>query len=76
MSPNDKELYLKGHIEVPNMLGGDDCGEDFTMVQDYAMPNYGAPALPPHAIVPTDRPVAVGEGGDRGSTRTVSRFGY
>ncbi|MDA8745587.1 pilus assembly protein N-terminal domain-containing protein [Rubripirellula amarantea] len=23
-SPNDKELYLKGHIEVPNMLG--DCG--------------------------------------------------
>ncbi len=28
MSPNDKELYLKGHIEVPNLLGQDgDCGE-------------------------------------------------
>ncbi|QDT13705.1 type II and III secretion system protein family protein [Planctomycetes bacterium K23_9] len=24
-SPNDKELYMKGHIEVPNMLGGDGC---------------------------------------------------
>lgn len=28
MSPNDKELFLKGHIEVPNMLGQvDDCSE-------------------------------------------------
>ncbi|MGB7343171.1 MAG: pilus assembly protein N-terminal domain-containing protein [Pirellulaceae bacterium] len=25
MSPNDKELYWKGHIEVPNVLGGDGC---------------------------------------------------
>lgn len=25
MSPSDEELYKKGHIEVPNMLG-DDCG--------------------------------------------------
>ena len=24
-SPNDKELYLKGYIEVPNLLGGDGC---------------------------------------------------
>ncbi|NNE01033.1 MAG: histidine kinase [Pirellulaceae bacterium] len=24
-SPNDKELFLKGHIEVPNLLGGDGC---------------------------------------------------
>ena len=24
-SPSDKELYFKGHIEVPNLLGGDGC---------------------------------------------------
>lgn len=25
MSPNDHDLYLNGHIEVPNLLGGDGC---------------------------------------------------
>jgi pilus assembly protein CpaC len=36
MSPNDKELFLKGHIEVPNMLGQDDdcseCGDGYTTI--------------------------------------------
>jgi pilus assembly protein CpaC len=34
MSPNDKELFLKGNIEVPNMLGQDgdctECGDGYT----------------------------------------------
>jgi pilus assembly protein CpaC len=25
MSPNDHDLYLNGHLEVPNLLGGDGC---------------------------------------------------
>lgn len=25
MPPNDRDLYLHGHIEVPNLLGGDGC---------------------------------------------------
>lgn len=25
MSPNDHDLYINGHIEVPNLLGGDGC---------------------------------------------------
>ncbi|MCA9136060.1 MAG: hypothetical protein KDB00_04855, partial [Planctomycetales bacterium] len=25
MSPNDHDLYFNGHIEVPNLLGGDGC---------------------------------------------------
>ncbi|PAY21215.1 histidine kinase [Rhodopirellula sp. SM50] len=25
MSPNDRDLYMNGHIEVPNLLGGDGC---------------------------------------------------
>jgi pilus assembly protein CpaC len=25
MSPNDHDFYLNGHIEVPNLLGGDGC---------------------------------------------------
>lgn len=25
MSPNDHDLYINGHLEVPNLLGGDGC---------------------------------------------------
>ncbi|MEM0925602.1 MAG: pilus assembly protein N-terminal domain-containing protein [Planctomycetota bacterium] len=25
MSPNDRDLYIHGHLEVPNLLGGDGC---------------------------------------------------
>lgn len=76
MSPNDKELYLKGHIEVPNLLGQDgDCGE---IDGGYSTINYGAqqptvgghvvgeiieaPAIPSNAIVPSEQGVIVGDG--------------
>jgi pilus assembly protein CpaC len=50
MSPSDHELYIKGHIEVPNLLG-DDC----------EIPGAGYSTIPPGAIVPTEQPVIVGE---------------
>lgn len=28
MSPNDRDLYMHGHIEVPSLLGGDGCSMD------------------------------------------------
>jgi len=56
MSPNDKELYCKGHIEVPNLLGGNgDCeGEKEGYYQD------GFSTLSPPANQPASGPV-VGE---------------
>ncbi len=75
MSPNDKELYFKGHIEVPNLLGQDgDCGD---CVDGYSTGNtiggpvnqrpivgeiIEVPGIPPHAVVPTQQGVIVGEG--------------
>ncbi|MFK8114574.1 MAG: type II and III secretion system protein family protein [Rubripirellula sp.] len=59
MSPNDKEFYIKGHIEVPNLLG-DQCaipGEGYSTMPIEG--TYGG--LPPGAIVPTDQPIMVGE---------------
>ncbi|MCG8651410.1 MAG: pilus assembly protein N-terminal domain-containing protein [Pirellulales bacterium] len=61
-SPTDSELYLKGHLEVPNLLGSD-CnyvgGDGFSSIA----PGQGAAnVLPPGAIVPGDKPVVVGEG--------------
>ncbi|MEO1618083.1 MAG: pilus assembly protein N-terminal domain-containing protein [Planctomycetota bacterium] len=31
MSPNDRDLYLNGHLEVPNLLGGDGCSMESGM---------------------------------------------
>jgi pilus assembly protein CpaC len=41
MSPSDKELYMKGHIEVPNMLG-DDCGCTVQSNQSSCGQTYGS----------------------------------
>lgn len=72
MSPCDTELYVKGHIEVPNLLGNDmNCNDgSYTMDGYSAMPQvaapaastYGQPVIPPDAIVPSEEPVVVGEG--------------
>ncbi len=72
MSPNDHELYLQGHIEVPNLLG-DDCGcAPAGAGYGGGAPGYGSPAqpneigggvvLPPGAVVPGHQPVKVGDG--------------
>lgn len=72
-SPNDCEFYLKGHMEVPNLLG-DDCGcspsgDGYStgVNQGYDSvinPNeiHGGVVLPPGAIVPGNQPIQVGEG--------------
>jgi pilus assembly protein CpaC len=58
MSPNDCELYLKGHIEVPNLLG-----DEFNALNcDNRRPSDGYSTLPPGAIVPSETPVVVGDG--------------
>ncbi|WP_442509797.1 type II and III secretion system protein family protein [Novipirellula sp. SH528] len=48
MSPNDKEFYLRGFLEVPNMKG-DNCGEEingYNGVQGFsAAPAYGGQFL-------------------------------
>ena len=68
MSPNDCELYLKGHIEVPNLLGNEmHCTGDHdgysTMQNCSPVPQaYGGPMIPPDAIIPTEEPMIVGEG--------------
>ena len=65
MSPSDCELYLKGHIEVPNLLGNDDCyfpADGYSIAPGYSgRPSYEG-TLPPGAIIPTEEPVVVGEG--------------
>ena len=63
MSPNDKEFYVKGHIEVPNLLGNDtNCtleGDGYSMLQGETP--YAA-SVPADAIIPTEQGVVVGEG--------------
>ena len=74
-SPNDKELYLKGHIEVPNMLGGDGCAPTpNSLHQGHAdllndpttsargVQSHPTSMLPPGAIVPSQQPTSVGNG--------------
>ena len=75
MSPSDRELYLKGHIEVPNMLGGDGfCpdavhfldGPHGTEVEELPQPEAtgAAPSrggIPAGAIVPSSEPTMVGD---------------
>ncbi len=58
MSPNDCELYLKGHMEVPNLLG-DDLND---LNCDNRRPGDGYSTLPPGVIVPTAAPIVVGDG--------------
>ena len=66
MSPSDSDLYLRGHIEVPNLLGSDNCnlGEDGYRVMPEVMPGQFKleEAIPPGAIVPGEAPVIVGDG--------------
>ncbi len=70
--PNDYELYLKGHLEVPNLLGSD-CngidGDGFSMIagarESEAINNNGPQSgafLPPGSIVPSEAPTVVGDG--------------
>lgn len=65
-SPNDHELYIKGYIEVPNMLGSDgNCEADgFSTLPAgvHGASLYDGSGLPPGAIVPTEEPIQVGEG--------------
>jgi len=66
MSPSDTDLYIKGHLEVPNLLGGDNCNisADGYSVMPEIMPGQFRyeEAIPPGAIVPSEAPVVVGEG--------------
>ena len=75
MSPNDKELYWKGHLEVPNLLGGDGCSphtaphhQGMTLDPQIspAINGFQGPAqhsmVPNGAVVPGDEPQIVGEG--------------
>ena len=71
MSPCDGELYIKGHIEVPNLLGNDmNCNTDGYSIDGYSTvagpaaygSSYGPEGIPPGAIVPTEEPIVVGEG--------------
>ena len=63
MSPNDCELYVQGHIEVPNLLGND---TNCTIPEDgYSMLHGGdaySGSIPADAIIPTEEGVVVGEG--------------
>tara|TARA_R110002049_G_scaffold4601_5_gene32355 strand:- start:498808 stop:500328 length:1521 start_codon:yes stop_codon:yes gene_type:complete len=62
MSPNDHDLYINGHIEVPNLLGGDGCsviGDGYTPAAGHGQPGS---IIPPGAIVPGAEPAIVGEG--------------
>lgn len=62
-SPTDWELYLKGHLEVPNLLGGQGCEMDgFTGIN--GIPSNAIvqeSQLPPGAIIPTEQPTTVGD---------------
>ena len=71
MSPCDTELYIKGHIEVPNLLGNDmNCNAEGYSMDGYSVvpgvatgdSTYGAAGIPPGAIIPTAEPIIVGEG--------------
>jgi pilus assembly protein CpaC len=71
MNPTDCELYVKGHIEVPNLLGNDtNCSPNAYGVGGYGIqssdeagvPSYEANGIPSGAIVPGENPIVVGEG--------------
>lgn len=71
-SPDDWELYLKGHLEVPNLLGSDLHCEGEGLIGGVGVPGgmqggvpghvvSEGPALPDGAIVPTAQPKTVGD---------------
>lgn len=73
MSPDDHDLYLNGHIEVPNMLGTDcNCSGPCRCLNAAGPQVQGEGAsqpgvvsgtvLPPGAITPGSEPTTVGEG--------------
>ncbi len=72
MPPCDTELYINGHIEVPNMLGNDvNCATDGYSIDGFGAmqgptvesgSTYGSAGIPPGAIVPSEEPIVVGEG--------------
>ncbi len=73
MSPNDHDLYWDGHIEVPNLKGGDGCSmpmDGFSTspaMQLEPAIDHGAgvtsgAVYPPNAVVPGQQPKAVGDG--------------
>lgn len=69
MSPNDRDLFINGHLEVPNLLGGDGCSMESGQYQggqimgesagDHMM---GGPQYPAGAIAPTAEPTMIGDG--------------
>ncbi len=70
-SPNDCELYIKGHLEVPNLLGSDcNCsgGDGFSSIGGLSSGDVydggmaSGVVLPPDAIVPGESPMVVGDG--------------
>jgi pilus assembly protein CpaC len=71
-NPCDSELYVKGHIEVPNLLGNDmNCSPNEYGVGGYGTSSsdamgisssYETNGIPPGAIVPGETPIVVGEG--------------
>jgi len=76
MSPNDKELFMMGHIEVPNLLGQEgDCGDGAPGYQSVgnsvSQPVVSGPVIgeiiespiaPSQPVVPTPQGVIVGDG--------------
>jgi len=61
--PSDKELYLKGYVEVPNVHG--DCGlmeAPGGMGVPHASGHQGAMSRPSKVIYPGAEPIVVGEG--------------
>lgn len=75
-SPSDHELYVNGHIEVPNMVGSEcscngpcQCLNGTEQLEDDATPPAPEPesgansaaGMPPGAIVPTSEPTVVGD---------------
>ncbi len=63
MSPDDCELYLKGHIEVPN-LKGSNCGpgDGYSVLpEDNYVPAHGE-VIHNGAVIPSDQPTVVGDG--------------
>lgn len=69
ISPCDHELYVQGHIEVPNLLGNDPNCNPEGFSHDYSLPPNAPTAdstnrteVPADAVIPTAEPIVVGEG--------------
>ncbi|TWU02773.1 type II and III secretion system protein family protein [Stieleria varia] len=64
MSPNDHDFYLNGHIEVPNLLGGDGCSPDSgnQLMGDMTMGGGHGTHYPANTVVPSAEPAMIGDG--------------